>query len=263
MNFRAILTYLLIILIILIAIDIGTGIWFWNRENLIFDSATFNNVATPLLTVSAIIIYGIALNTSMKQNKIILSQSLKPQYDELISDLYSKGSQRTQFFEFEGVDFSYSPLNYIPKIIKALHLLRNNDEYIEDIRKRRDGEKDVFRNFTQKSYFGLVTFLSEFTMGVNSVSFYYNDIKNLIQEINKSQLIDQDKELLKKKIKRLFLAEYFALIKLEKSTLSFRCGIPLYFNSHDIFDMEREILVKNLSETSFSEHYKWFKKELE
>jgi len=27
--------------------------------------------------------------------------------------------------------------------------------------------------------------------------------------------------------------------------------------------MEREILVKNLSETSFSEHYKWFKKELE
>lgn len=67
---------LLSILILLILIDLSTGIWYWNKLNLKFNSSEFNNIVTPILTMIATPIYAWALYTTIKQNKIALSQNL-------------------------------------------------------------------------------------------------------------------------------------------------------------------------------------------
>jgi len=84
---------LIFILIILISIDLSTGIWYWNKLNLKFDSNEFNNIATPILTMIATPIYALALYTTIRQNKITLSQNLKPFYEKEIDNLILKAKK--------------------------------------------------------------------------------------------------------------------------------------------------------------------------
>jgi len=65
--------------------DLLSGIWYWNRLNLKFDSGEFNNILTPLLTLIATPIYAFALYTTIKQNKIAHRQNLKPFYEKKLT----------------------------------------------------------------------------------------------------------------------------------------------------------------------------------
>ena len=84
---------LLILIIVLLGVDIFTGIWYWNRSNLIFDSENFNNIFTPILAFIAIITYSIALFTSIKQNRILHNQNIKPYYLKAIKKLRNKAKK--------------------------------------------------------------------------------------------------------------------------------------------------------------------------
>ena len=64
---------LLIAIIFLLLIDILIGTWYRNRLELSFSSSEFNNILTPLSSFFAVVIYSVALFTTIRQNKLINS----------------------------------------------------------------------------------------------------------------------------------------------------------------------------------------------
>ncbi len=244
--------------ILLLLTDLITGVWYWNRLNLKFNSANFNNIITPTFTIIATLIYGFALFNTMNQNKIILSQSLKPHYEKEIENLVIKSREIKIEGELTNNDESIkiNALNYIEAINNSIIKLSKNKEYLEDYAKYENNEILNIDYLKSRNYFVNLLFLSQFTIGMNSISFFYDDIKILIQEINQSNLISEDKELLKKNIKRNLLSEYMAFIDfLDKHPLIVP-PIPLlnYYNENIEF--------KLISKTKFREYFDWFKNEL-
>ena len=86
MKYARIIIGLLIVLIILVTIDLTTGIWFWNKKNLMLEPSNFNNILTPIISFCAFIVYSLALITTIRQNKIILSQNIKPFFEKQIDE---------------------------------------------------------------------------------------------------------------------------------------------------------------------------------
>lgn len=258
MKIKYIIIFLLCMSILLLLTDLITGVWYWNRLNLKFNSANFNNIITPTFTIIATLIYGFALFNTMNQNKIILSQSLKPHYEKEIENLVIKSREIKIEGELTNNDESIkiNALNYIEAINNSIIKLSKNKEYLEDYAKYENNEILNIDYLKSRNYFVNLLFLSQFTIGMNSISFFYDDIKILIQEINQSNLISEDKELLKKNIKRNLLSEYMAFIDfLDKHPLIVP-PIPLlnYYNENIEF--------KLISKTKFREYFDWFKNEL-
>lgn len=265
MKIRHIIIFLLFIAIALLLTDLFTGIWYWNRLNLKFDPANFNNIITPIFAIIATLIYGLALfNTVnqnkiiLNQNKIILSQNIKPHYEKEIENLMTQSREIKIKGEITNDDepIKIDALNYIKAINDTIINLSQNKEYLEDYAKYENNELLTIDYFKSRNYFGKLLFLSEFTIGINAVSFFYQDIKLLIQEINQSKLISEDKELLKKRIKRNLLSQYMAFIDFMDKHPSIVPPIPI------VFDLQEKIEFKLLSKTNFREHFDWFKSEL-
>lgn len=247
----------LIILIVLVLIDISVGIWYWNRLNLIFNSTEFNNILTPLLTISAVIIYAWALNTTRNQNKIILSQSIKPFYEKEIQKYVDK-AKVIKIESNLSRDENINGLNYIEHISDTLLSMTQNEDFINDYNISKSKSDFVYTKdyFEKRSYFGELKFIYIFALNINPISFLYGDLKSLIEEINNSKLIQEDKLLLKNQIHRTFLSEYMELIR-QMDKNRFYPPIPLIYNS--IFS--NEIKFELLSQTSFREHFTYFETE--
>ena len=256
---------LLVIAIALLLTDLFTGIWYWNQLNLNFDSANFNNIVTPIFTIIATIIYGFALFLTinqnkivLNQNKIILSQNIKPYYEKEIENLITKATEMKIDGEIsiENASSNINALNYINAIQSSIVNLSQNEEYLEDCEKYERNELLTKEHFENRNYYGKILFLSRFTLGLNSVTFFYQDIKLLIQEINTANLISEDKIILKKQIKRNLLSQYMAFVDFMDKHSSLVPPIPIIFN------LPEKIEFQLLSKTNFREHYDWFKIEL-
>lgn len=272
MKTEHILLLLLLILITLISIDLLTGIWFWNKYNLLFSAENFNNIFTPILTMLATIIYGIALFISIRQNKIILSQSIKPYYEKEIKKLAKRAKKTIIENKIIFPNEKINALNYIRFInksvfedeiiggnnIKFVGLLKSQ-EYLDDLSRFRNGEELSWGYIENREYIAQLLFLLNFAT-INPIFFLYSDIKTLIQEINQSKLLQEEKSLLKKRIKSNLLSEYMAFILFLDNSPSKYPPIPLIDASRIMNDKGVEF--KTINETNFREHYDWFKKEL-
>jgi len=265
MKIKHIVIFLLCFAILLLLTDLITGIWYWNRLNLKFNSANFNNIITPSFTIIATLIYGFALfNTVnqnkiiLNQNKIILSQNLKPHYEKEIDILITKSREIKIEGESTNDDkqIKIDALNYIEAINDCIIKLSKNKEYLEDYSKYENNELLNIDYFKSRNYFGNLLFLSQFTIEINSISFFYEDIKILIQEINQSKLITEDKELLKKRIKKNLLSQYISFIEFMDNQPLIVPPIPVLYNFQD------KIEFKLLSKTNFRKYFDWFKSEL-
>lgn len=246
---------LLVTLIIIISSDLIVRVWFNKNLDLLFDSVIFNNVVTPLFTIISVIIYSVALFLTISQTKIILSQNIKPFYEKEIEKFINKAENikiESILFEEENVN----ALNYITYISKTFIKLIRNKEYIEDVTQFKNGCDLDLEYFTARSYIKEVLFLSDFTMGVSPIHFFYQDLKEFIIEIDDSKLIEEDKKLLKKQIKRTFVAEYLALINLR--TITLLPEIPLIFGNTN----SRKIVYKRLTQTEFNQYSEFFNKNL-
>ncbi|WP_290834428.1 hypothetical protein [Flavobacterium sp.] len=247
---------LISILIILICIDLSTGIWYWNKLNLKFDSSEFNNVVTPLLTMVATPIYAWALYTTIKQNKITLSQNLKPFYEKEIDNLVLKGKK----IKFEDSKLfgkkKINALNFVKYISKCFVNLSLNEQYREDYENYKKGKKFTKDYFFSRNYIDELMFISNFTMGIGGIFFFHSDISSLINKIKVSKLIKEDKDLLKTRIYSEFLAQYMAFIEID-----IKHNIAPKFP--DIYPSQKlaEIEFKKLSETGLNVTYKSLKKE--
>lgn len=262
MKFKYLILTLLLILIALIITDIITGIWFWNKYNLVFSADNFNNIVTPVLTLIAIIIYGLALFTSIKQNRIIFDQSILPYYLDEIKKLKKKAKNKNfdTLHLFEGKKVHL--LNFTTHLFSAITSLTKNIEFLQDYEDFENGIEHDFEYFKNREYFNYLLFIYEFTVGFD-IKFNFIDIKQLVDQIDSSELLESNKKILKKRIKReLNIEEYLAFIEFfEKNSGKIAPLIPMIFER--VFkDDGKKVMFKSITDTSLKEPYDWYKKNL-
>ena len=251
MKTKHIIIGLLTLLIVLLSTDLITGIWFWNKYNLIFDSDNFNNILTPIVTFLAVIIYTIALFLTIRQNRIILSQHIKPHFEKEIEELL-KEAKKSVPLKIDKKKKKYNLFNYTKLIMDLTIELVRNPEYLEDLKKIQAKENLSDEYVRGRTYFEVALLLNSFMIAGNlTLTTFYGKLKNLIDEINNSKLIEDEKLLLIKRIEAKFLNDYFALIK--------------YFDKHNsppipnVITIDRKVEFKPLNESSFRNHYNLFK----
>ncbi len=255
MKYSKILIGLFLLTITLLLIDILTGIFYWNRFNLLFDSSEFNNISTPIIGLASFIVYSFALLLAIRQNKTILSQNLRPYYEREINRIISD-------FEKEIVDSEsiiddgkeYNGINYPNLISSQLFELTKNSDYNKDLIDYERGMEIKAQDIKGRSYFPIVLFLSKYTIGVSNI-FRYNYLKELVEEIENSKLIEDDKIILKKRIKKEILLYYMSFISSEDSPTLQSPPIPYVFDYRN----QDKIEFKKISDSSFREYYDWFK----
>lgn len=261
MNSKSLIIILLLIFIALISIDILTGIWFWNRANLSFNPENFNNIATPILALIAIVIYGLALFTSIKQNRIIFGQTIQPYFLEEINKLKKKAKEKrfdsNKVIKGENVNL----LNFTTHLSSTIVNLTRNVDFLNDYRDFENGIERDLEYFKERSYFELLMFIYEFTVGLE-IKFIFIEIKELVQEINSSKLLEDNKRTLRKKIKKeLNIREYIAFIEFyNDSSGRFAPLLPMIFEG--VLRGNNKVIFKSISDTSLKEPYYWYKENL-
>ena len=271
MKLIKLLIILLLAVAVLLLIDLGTGIWYWNRDHLVLDAQNLNNVVTPIIAIFSLFVYGYTLRIAIRQNetaayqnKVILSQNIKPYYEKEIEECIQKAKITELDRQTRSLGEPCTPFNYIRKINSQLIALMENPEYDEDyeqysIYNRKEFDLEYIKS---RSYYRIVLFLTIFTMPLSEIHFFYNDIQRLIEEIDQSNLIFQDKALLKKRIKRQLLEEYFAFIDLMKPESSTAVPFPCLYQSSTKYELPAKAEFKTLAETKFKDHYDWFKENI-
>ena len=222
MKTKYIIISLLIVLICLVLVDIFTGIFYWNRMNLLISSENFNNIVTPIATSLAFIVYLFTLFYFVSQNKLLLSQSLKPFYNKQIDDLI----KRTNLVKVHiGAD-EYSIYNYIVYIKKLLDNINDDDNYKCDLDKynRREALNESY--FEERTYSDKLAELLCF-IEPNEIFFFQQEVVDLILNIKSSKMIKEDKELLVYRLNDSLLKGYLDFIKALDSNKIHNPLIPL------------------------------------
>lgn len=243
---------------VLVSIDILTGIYFWNRNNLYFNPSEFNSLITPLAAIVSSIISSVALIISLKQNIIVRSQHFRPYFEKEIEryiELVKKQPLRDnllpeQYRRFNG-------LTFMKLVTEVLFDLTHDTDYLEDLERYQHGETLNKTYFKERSYYSIALFLTGYGIGLFN-AFYFDDLRTLIEEINISKLSETDKKQLKKQIRRIFLEDYLSYLSSEKSSGLNHPLIPMVIR----FPEEKSIEFKQLYETKFADHFDWFNQEL-
>jgi hypothetical protein len=261
MTLKQLIIFLLCLAIILLAADIFTGIWYWNRLNLQFDADNYNQIITPTAAIIGIVIYSWALFTSIRQNKIIegqnkiiASQNIKPFIEKEIDDLKTEAAAINFDSDIVHKGKIVNGLNYIRSIGETFSILTKSKDYNSDLREfEKNGkifDKEYFEN---RDYFSEGIYLVQFCIGAPpSLRFLYDKLKDLIIEIEKSKLIDEDKIYLKRKIKKIFLAEYIALISFMDIYPYIDPPVPMVFQYPNYSGFIQ------LNKSDFRKGYEWF-----
>lgn len=89
-------------------------------------------VITPITSIVAVLIYSVALFTAIRQNRMLLSQNLRPHFEELINDYIKL-----------GIDIEATPMipgskdlnafNYREQLKEAFYKLKINPDYEQDL----------------------------------------------------------------------------------------------------------------------------------
>jgi len=258
MKYSKILIGLFIIIIVLLLIDIFTGIFYWNRTNLLFDSSEFNNVSTPIIGIISFIVYSLALFLAFSQNKTILSQHLRPYYEREINRTINELEKEkidTVLIETDGKE--YNGINYPNLISNQLMILSKNTDYLKDLTDYENETKFKTEYLKKRSYYPIIVFLYQYTIGLYN-KFRYDSLKELIIEINEAKLLNEDKRILKKRIKKEILLDYISFVDFEQTSLIETPPIPNIYN----FPNRNKIEFKKISDSNFKDHYEWFKDKL-
>ena len=235
--------------------DLLTGIYFWNRSHLEFNSQNFNNIITPVAGIIAVVIYGLALFITLKQNKIILSQNLKPHFERNIDELLIEAkSTVVGTIDDDANEVEYTILNYTRYIHNLILKLSNNADYKEDYENIYEGNVSQSTDYFQsRSYFSTALELNGFIIGHFGTSFFYDKIVNLVDEIESSQMIEDDKKLLLKRIKNTFVNEYISLVSFFKNYKRLVPPVPF------VVGYEKKAEFQHLSDSeAFVKHYDIF-----
>jgi hypothetical protein len=256
--------FITIALLVLVLLVVSTDIIirFWYEE---FDSVKFNNLATPIVTLISLMVFLAALYFPYKQNQIIMSQHLKPDFIDRIKSI--KEELRKAEIPFKHNNGLLEPpteekcngLDFPSLVGKSLYDLTNNKAYVKDQRAIQKGEKFDIDYFEQCSYYNYIMFFAHFTSGEFANYFRYNEIKSMIEEIEFSELLPVDKLSLNKYIKTELLANYLGYIKGLNSLTS----MPKIPDISTTFSGEvQDVGLAELNKTHFGDFYEYFNTKL-
>lgn len=252
---------LLASIVFLVLIDIFTGIWYWNRLNLIFSSSTFNNLLTPMTGVIAIVVYSYTLKVTIRQNRTINSFTIK---DSLLKELPKlKQIYQNNLIEIDKGKF-VSTIKFYDEIQLAFGALQNDKHYKEDIQ-----HKDVkFRieEIEKKSYYENYILISLFILKLSQRHFY--QLQEFVNEIIDSELVLEHKKQIIKEIENEILYDYISFSKeviFSKRFHNNESAYQILDNRNEGDDLTHLNLYswKGLDQTSIIEFYSWYKDRLE
>ena len=192
--------------------------WFYS-----VDWELFSQIATPVISFLAFIVYGAALYTSMKQNKITASTSLIPYYDEEIQN-FVRDKKEVGFFE---------------ETLDALYDLNKNTSYIKDLQNGELGAGLSLKSLTSKPYNFHLIWIYPVLNDQSEINMFYRRLESFIKEIDRSKLVASHKLILKRKIRRQVAMDLFILrfrLNEQRSKIPSRLPAPM------ITDMEGESL---------------------
>ncbi len=247
-------TILLISIPVLLLIDILTRYFF--ILHLEFDSTIFNNVITPIGTVVSAILFFYALALTIKQNKIILSQSLKPHFDEKFKRI-EEDFQKTGRLPNYGARPKATAKKMVDDLWEIYRALSQDAEFQDDLHSHINniGFKPNIKYFQSRTYHELAQCLTSYA---TNTLWDLKAVVEFIDDINSSNLVDDDKKYLKKRIKEVLVDEYFWLI--ENNDFD---DTMFYFPFLRYKDPFSEIqFVHLLRQPNFRKYYEVFKKEL-
>lgn len=245
------LIWLMSAIIFLQLATLATWFWFMADMHLLFDSQIFNNIATPLVSIG---IFFIALYFPWEQNRIARSQYLKTNFISRTKGI-KKYLKRKVEFQIDADTEKFNGLNYINLIGQTFLALTNDKEYSLDFRAYKKGEGFDLDSFQYKSYFKRISFLSFLMSDHFGTYVRYDEIFNLLEEIEASRMLETDKVEIKKYIKTELVGDYVAYLTGLNTLDSFLHTPALYEADHD---PEKPIKFLQLNKTSFAKYFERF-----
>jgi hypothetical protein len=224
-KFISLRTLILLVLglITIVAIDILLRLWFFYNFHLLFDAASFNNVATPLVSLISVVFLYLAFAQSRKQNRIANSQNLKLNFDadfQSLKDILSV-DVTDRLYGSLGINSQTTPpisnvtsLNYIDELRRTIDLIRADSQFQEDndfFLTNPTEQKDL-AYYIKRNYYWNLRYILAFNYYpiVN-----YNAIEIFLSRIINSELLDTDRNHFKSKVESEFLKKYFSFIMFE------------------------------------------------
>ena len=204
---------LLPLLILIVVLDLATGIFYWNRLNLVFNASNFNNIVSPLVGLTALIVNALVLILFLKQTKIIQSQNLKPFFIDRITRIEQESNAVTisnyvngKKHKIQGFDKIISL--YI-KIIKALKDRTDYHRFIINVKKNIQESSAESLAFYKLLYPLIYT-----TVSSSEICLFTKKIGRLIETIEASNLLNDDKQYLLGQINSEVLSNYNSLLEI-------------------------------------------------
>ncbi|UPS91948.1 hypothetical protein [Bizionia sp. M204] len=180
-------------------------------------------IITPLISLIAVIIYAKALKNSTEQNKIILSQNIKANFEKEIHNLFNEGNEKSGL---ENENDAFKILNIFEGIFPLIRNLTNDEEFESDrVKKTILNEEKLILKRYNKNLFKIRSVVYENSKSAE----YYKNLEIFLNNIESSQMIKEDKYSIKNQLRRNVLKETLEYYKSHlKTTHLTEMLIPLY-----------------------------------
>lgn len=242
------LILLLAALVLVFTVDIATGIFYGNRIHLVFDASNFNNIISPVVGLLALIVNALVLILLLKQTKIIQSQNLKPFFIDRINRIEQEAKSITISRKSNGTKIKVQGFDKIVSLyIKTVKALRNRSDYKNFAKANNKNIKES--NVEGANFYNLLYSLIYTTVGSSELCLFTKKINRLIESIQSSNLLKEDKEYLLGQINSDLLSTYNDLLELIKSVSndSFSFNIPCIYED----TVDEVVPIINLIDTPF------------
>ncbi len=162
-------------------------------------------VTTPIISFIAIIIYAQALKNSRQQNEVLISQNIKPNFENEIMGIFEEGKNTGHVITNSKETSEKKSFDHI-HIFDALdyHMRRliNSGEFKID----RDQKKDLTEEYLQKrNYWNDLYWIRHIINRNSNPAIYYQNIENFLENLENSRMIREDKYSVKNHLRRLVL----------------------------------------------------------
>ena len=251
---------LLLLTAFLLICNLATWYWFVAGMHLRFDAETFDHVVSPISSILAFAGIIFALLSAINQNKIAQSQNARPYFDKEIDRIEAKiASNVLKPRIVSPSSREYTGFTYIQYVNDLVNECTKDLQFAEDLEKSMTNNIFEVEYMYHRTYCDKVMIVSEFAVGVGN-RFEYDNISQLINEINESMLLDMEKTQLKRRIKKEIIGNYLSYIKWFGMRIF--PTFPVFTIDHDTDNVRQYYKFIHLDETPLAEYYDFFNKEL-
>ena len=173
--------------------------------NYIVDLELISIVATPIISLIAIIIYARALQNSRRQNEVLLSQNIKPNFIKEIRGILDDGKNTGHIItisKITGEKKSFDHIHIFDGLDYHIRRLINSEEFNNDRKQKINLTEE---SLGKKSYWNDLYWIRQIINKYSSSTLFYKSIVEFLDNLDDSRMIDEDKYSVKNEIKRQIL----------------------------------------------------------